>query len=393
MPSTAPKAAFMPRSFERPHAPISPQQIHERRVDEIPEPEHVETAKERMARLLKAVGSATNFLAVDLSKSLAKAKEESATNNTSSTDHHGSGRQRSFSGNIQRLEHIAEEAREYSRRCSTGWGEDGDRYAVECAEALGTRIERALTVDITGNGKRPNEQPHNDYRTDLNPTDAPEEEPLQSIQSPNERRELRQRLEAARDALLPVISERTSVGSIRLALLALRARVDEFVEAGRCQVQDDDGGEKQDVKEIINEIINGMELEKRLAAKADLSWVKIELHRLWDALDALPMTPIDSLVDQTIELNHSKSESPDQIPTETPERAREKRDESPPPQHSISTPLPVENPGLEDQNRSLIRDLLTKTSRLEQQVPEVLSTKGENSFISHENGICSFRTF
>lgn len=376
------------QSFERHHTAISPQQIHKQRVDKIPEPEHVETAEERMARLLKAAGSATNLLAVDLGKSLAKAKEESATD-TSSTDHHDTGRRRSFSGNIQRLEQIAEEAREYSRRCNTGWGEDGDRYAVEYAEALGTHIERALSISITGNGKGRNDPPHNDCLTALNSTDVPEEEPLQSIQNPNERRELRQRLEAARDALLPVIAERTSVGSIRLALLALRARMDEFVEAGRCQVQDYDGGEKQGVQEMINEIINGIYLEKRLAAKADLSWVKIELQRLSNALGTRPMTPKESRVVQTIELIHSKSESPDQIPTETPERTGEERDESPPPQHPLSTtPLPVGNPGLEEENRAFIRDLLRKTSDLEQQVP-----RQRAGFLSFPMRICRFRTF
>lgn len=342
-------------------------------MDTIPEPEHVESAEERMARLLKAAGSATNFLAVDLGKSLAKSKDESETG-TSSTDHHGIGRRRSFSGDIQRLEHIAEEAREYSRRCNTGWGEDGDRYAVKCAESLGTRIERALPVGITGNGKRRNDPLHNDCQTVLNSTDVPEEEPLQSIQNPNERWELCQRLEAARDALLPVIAERTSVGSIRLALLALEARMNEFGEAERCQVQDHDGGEKQDVQEMINESINRVKLEKLLAAKADLSWVKIEIRRLSGALDSRPITPMESRVVQTIELIQSKSESPDQIPTETPERAGEEKDESPLPPHPISTPIsapvPVRNPRLEEENRSFIRDLLRKTSDLEQQVPK-----------------------
>ncbi|CAM9661521.1 unnamed protein product [Ectocarpus fasciculatus] len=321
------------------------------------ETEPEETGGERMARLLKAAGTATEFLAEDLDKIFesngGNAGDATAIAADNAEANHELGQvqsARSSDSNIddplQELRHVSVNAVECSRLCNEvantsgqaerdGLGPDGGgaggNYnvdaAVRGAEALCGRIQNLLSAHDKNIGSSKN-------KTELPATGEIERQgslegnggvglKLDDIVCPNGRKDLVQRLTAARDALLPVIGERSSVGSLRVALLGLTASVRANLEEkqardlmeerwndlrGRVSGLDtsvsdikdslhDEGHHRYGSLDMDSD--NGEDLEERLGCKADVSWVQRELQRLWDALNARAMAAVGALSPRT----------------------------------------------------------------------------------------------
>lgn len=321
------------------------------------ETEPEETGEERMARLLKAAGTATEFLAEDLDKILDSnggiAGDATATPADNAEANHELGQvqsARSSDSNIddtlQELRHVFVNAVECSRLCNDvanpsgqaegdGIGSDGGGAgsdynvdaAVRRAEALCGRIQYLLSAHDKNLSSNKN-------KAELSSTGEIERQgslegnggvglKLDDIVCPNGRKDLVQRLTAARDALLPVIGERSSVGSLRVALLGLTASVRANLEEkqarylmeerwndlrGRVSGLDtsvsdikeslhDEGHHRYGSLDIDSD--NGEDLEERLGCKADVSWVQRELQRLWDALNARAMAGVGALSPRT----------------------------------------------------------------------------------------------
>eukprot|EP00752_Nemacystus_decipiens_P012539 g11107.t1 len=245
------------------------------------------------------------------------------------------------------------------------------------------------------------------------------------IVCPNGRKDLPLRLAAARDALAAVIGERTSLGSLKVALRGLKSRVEEKEHAGLSEerlkelldrvsgldksvsgIQDSlrsDGLHKR--HSIDHDMDNGgggagggevteADLEERLGFKADVSWVQRELQRLWDALDTRAMAAMAAMgVQQTgvrprsaPSSNNSRSNKEN----DNPEMAGEEESDVTPGSRVISTSLPSstmlsagiggghgQRPSL-NEGSSIIKDLLRKFSRLEQQV----ASKADNEEVT-----------
>ena len=304
----------------------------------VPKHEPEETSTERMARLLKASGAAAGLLATDVTDILGKVNGALATSDSLGHDSFG-GRRLSSSGTIRRLEQLAEEAREYSRRYSTGWdmnGDDnGDQDAVNCVEALGACIEEVLSSVYFNRNSNGTNTPRHETST----LDAPEEslESRIGIRRSSHCRDLRQSLEAALEAFLPVIGERTSLGGLRLAILDLKTRVNESVEVGWRQLHARVSSLDNDVSGFVKD--HGSALEDRLAVKADVSWVQRELQRVWETLKPCVLSPRDP-GDQADGSRNPKSAIP--------------------PHHAFHSSS--------DEGPALIKDLLRKMSCLEEQV-------------------------
>lgn len=312
-------------------------------------------------------------------------------------------------------------------------------------------LERQPSRGGEGGG---NSTPH---ESDLKHKNSPSHVSVSGIVCPNGRKDLAVRLATARDALLPVIGERTSVGSLRVALLGLAASVRDRVEqtqaaadphlletrwddlqsrvsdldksvsdlkdkyslGGNGQLHDrsvnigigdggdgngsddDDGGGRVTVTED--------DLEERLVLKADVSWVQRELQRLWAALDARDASPspspsspgvivtsgtqgADGSRPRSAPLSSNGSDSRNNKRNGDPETAGQEESDADadadaalsltPVSRMTSTSLPSSGVlamsmghGAGSGGRSsfhegssLIKDLLRKTSRLEQQV-------------------------
>lgn len=375
------------------------------------EPEPEETGAERRARLLKSAGTAAEFLANDLDTIVSKS---TATATTASTAEKAKNNPPRIVDTMEQLQHIRVEAAEFSRRCTTGWaadGVDGDQNAVEGAEALCARIENTLSAG----GDNITSAPPDDRRTSVGNTWRSDTTPLRQILCPNGRRDLPLRLAAARDALLPVVGEWTSVGSLKVALLGLKANLKtnheqasaaDLLESRWRDLHGQVAALDTSVANITDTLCdrntdheNGIgrkegrgvdpkDLEEKLSFKADLSWVQRELQRIWDALDSRTMAAIatsgkesdeqaaDSFRPKSAPLRHSRKENP--------ETAGEESDtSSPPPTRAMGlgangdSAADVGGGGAHtdhwrrssfNESSSLIKDLLRKTSRLEQQV-------------------------
>lgn len=237
------------------------------------------------------------------------------------------------------------------------------------------------------------------------------------IVCPNGRRDLALRLATARDALVAVIGERTSVGSLKVALLGLqssfRAGIEQRQGAGAMETQWNDlcgrvSGLDNSVSDIRGSLsgagqhrhrsidmdtdndgggVTEDDLEERLGFKADVTWVQRELQRLWDALDARAMANVAgaggiSRPRSAPSANSSNSHNKN----DNPEMAGEEESDVTPNSRLISTSLPSSSvlpTGMGggrlqhsehgqrssfNEGSSIIKDLLRKTSRLEQQV-------------------------
>lgn len=371
---------------------------------------------------------------------------------------------------VDKLRHVAVEAMEFSRLCrmnNTGGGVDGSNRnaksvpadaAAERAEALCGRIEGLLSAvvmtesdhgrlqspstsaakdalerhhsrgryDGGGNGKQGKERegPTNKTKTKTKTT-SEESSVIDGIVCPSGRKDLPLRLAAARDALVPVIGERSSVGSLKVALLRLQSSVERNQAAGVSETRWNDlydrvsGLDKSlsDMKDSLRgtgrhnrlsmntdmDLDNGGggggpdggvvtedDLEERLGFKADVSWVQRELQRLWDALDARPMATMGA--QQTGEgwasrprsaPSSNTSSSRSNKENDNPETAGEEESDLTPNSRVISTSLPSSSAVIPtgvgvggshgqrssfNEGSSIIKDLLRKTSRLEQQV-------------------------
>ena len=479
-----------------------------------------ETGDERMARLLKAAGAATEFLAADLGKILERSSSSSSSSSNSNSNSVASGgegaapsvgskkdplaaengqgqrnqaatppktaaqeEEEKKKGIFEKLRDVSVQAAEFSRLCSMstnnvgggieGDGGDGDDgsgssrntavladdaagAAVERAEALCGRIEGLLSAaadDSDGDNDRLQRPPASVERqhehggdvgvgVDSNKpgTDGSDEGGdtaaegkskgkgkgegkgkntntwhIGGIVCPNGRQDLPARLAAARDALVPVIGERTSVGSLKVALLGLKSSVERETETrlkelyDRVSVLDKSmSGMKDSLRgttgrhdrrsiDLDMDMDTGGggggtdgggvtedDLEERLSYKADVSWVQRELQRLWDALDARAMAAMAALGTQQMGVrprsapssNNSRSNKEN-----TPEMAGEEESDVTPSSRVISTSLPsaqtllatgiggshVQRSSL-NEGSSIIKDLLRKFSRLEQQV-------------------------
>lgn len=386
-----------------------------------------EAASERMSRLLKAAGTAAEFVATDLRKIIDKADVAAAPTTSTSVQAngtHSSSRRRQGGEHdddaMEQLLRISVEAEEYSRRCSIDrWGADtdGGAEAAERAEALCARIEDTLYLGTSSTVPIP----RGACRASSLATAAAAGAgrggtSLSDIVCSNGRRDLRERLKAARDALLPVVGERTSVGGLKVSLSRMMA--DQTAKLERAMTAEGMIYELQDLQVKasdldravgeINEFIHdkgigggdagrggrGGEviddaLDEKLAAKADVSWVKRELQGLWDALDS-STTAADATIcggggNQADNISHSTSYLSSKTRKENPETAGEEGDAvSPSPGRGVRGVLSSRGTadaggdalaGVDSQRRSsftegssLMKDLLRKTSRLEQQV-------------------------
>lgn len=472
------------------------EQAHQRRLSEIRvklegtpggivpvEPEAEETDDERMARFLTASGASAEFLAADLDKILENCSTGSRTlggaENGLTVGIDDDGRV-DDTNTMEKLRLVSEEAAEFSLFCSKSGGGtiglDGGASnrrgftdvgaAVERAESLCSRIEGLLSA-------------HNNSNDTLPPSSLPaanvelqrkdsssgggggnnDEELMRSknneysnigdITCPNGRKDLPLRLATLRDALLPVIGERTSLGSLKVALLSLAANVKDNLEQKHAadllesrwhdlhgtvsslnnsvsdmknSLRDNNGRLHRNSMDIDDHGGGGGgergysedELEDRLGFKADVSWVQHELQRLWDAVNSRAVASVvvasgmgsgvvrqddSSRPRSAPSSNNSNSRSNNE--KDNPETAGEEESDIDaslpltPNSRVISATLPsatVLSTGLgggvggsagsvarlqhaEHEQRSsfnegssLIKDLLRKTSRLEQQV-------------------------
>ncbi|CAN0312301.1 unnamed protein product [Ectocarpus sp. 6 AP-2014] len=435
------------------------------------ETEPEETDEERMARLLKTAGTATEFLAEDLDKIFDSnggyAGDATATAADNAEANHELGQvlsARSSDSNIdhalQELRHVSVNAVECSRLCNAvasasgqaegdEIGPDGGRAgsdsnvdaAVRRVEALCGHIQDLLSTHDKNISSSKN-------KAKLPATGEIERQgslegnggvglKIDDIVCPNGRKDLVQRLTAARDALLPVIGERSSVGSLRVAFLGLTASVRANLEEkqardlmeerwndlrGRVSGLDTS---VSDIKDSLHdeghhrygsldmESDNGEDLEERLGCKADVSWVQRELQRLWDALNARAMAAVGAMSPRTgAEVTEGHGGDPSR-PRSAPPTNYDKENHNPEtagqeegdldaspsqansrvisgslPSSALSTALGGGGGGggggsqgavggrraSFNEGASLIKDLMKKTSRLEQQV----ATKADN---------------
>ncbi|CAM9771591.1 unnamed protein product, partial [Ectocarpus sp. 8 AP-2014] len=434
------------------------------------ETEPEETSEERMARLLKTASTATEFLAEDLDKILdsngGNAGDATATAVDNAEANHELDQvqsARSSDSNIdhalQELRHVSVNAVECSRLCNDvanasgqaegdeigpdGGGAGSDHNvdaAVRRAEALCGSIQDLLSAHEKNISSIKN-------KAELSATGEIERQgslennggvglKLDHIVCPNGRKDLVQRLTATRDALLPVISERSSVGSLRVALLGLTASVRANLEEkqardlmeerwndlrGRVSGLDtsvsdikdslhDEGHHRYGSLDMDSD--NGEDLEERLGCKADVSWVQRELQRLWDALNARAMAAVGALSPRTgAGVTEGQGGDPSR-PRSAPSTNYDKENHNPEtsgqeegdldaspsqansrvisgslPSSALSTALGGGDGGgggsqgavggrraSFNEGASLIKDLMKKTSRLEQQ----MATKADN---------------
>lgn len=491
--------------------PVSPnaspesfgEQAHQRRLSEIRvklegtaggivpvEPEPEETDEERMARFLKASGVSAEFLAADLDKILESCSTGSGTRggaeNGATTeaqpipvgidgDDHVDD-----NSTIEKLRLVSEEAAEYSLFCSNsstgsrcGGGKiglDGGASnrndptdagaAVKRAESLCGRIENILSTHNSSLSAANGELQRKDLSSggdggnnekELIRSKNKDYSHIGDITCPNGRKDLPLRLATLRDALLPVIGERTSLGGLKVALLSLTASITDSLEQKyaaelletrwhdlhgtvsslnnsvsdmKNSLRDNNGRHHRNSTEIDDHGggergFSEDEFEDRLGFKADVSWVQHELQRLWDAVNSRTVASVvvasgtgsgvvrqddSSRPRSAPSSNNSNSRSNSE--KDNPETAGEEEsdvDASLPPtpdSRVISASLPsatVLSTGLgggvggsagsvprlqhaEHEQRSsfnegssLIKDLLRKTSRLEQQVGRVVA--------------------
>lgn len=462
----------------------------------------METDDERMARLLRAASTAAEFLSADLGRILDnKRRSSSHMGSAASTAISGpvvngeSLPAQTVGGTVggtvtvggtndgdgtdilEALRHISVEAAEYSRLSSNnsdkeGGGDFSIDTAVERAEALCSRIEALLS---THSGRKSDNYKNNNEDSNSNNSSNSEDgagpavasasqlerkgssdsnsdygrkrsasnnvSSIADVRCPNGRRDLALRLATARDALLPVIGERTNLGSLRVALLGLTASVEASLE--QKQASDLLEGRWKDLSNRVSGLTNSVDdiegslrsndhhrrgsasdddgggnggsgvteddLEDRLGYKADVSWVQRELQRLWEALDSRAMASVVVAASGTETAGQDGDPSrprsapstinpPNSKENSNPETAGEEESDvdasSTPKSKGMGTSLPSSlNPltgsgggpgGVGSQQAelrarssfnegsSLIKDLLRKTSRLEQQVGRCL---------------------
>lgn len=392
------------------------------------EAEPEETDKERMDRLIKAAGTAAEFLSADLGTIV---DNTAATATLNSPAGEWEGGLPGADKILERLRNISFEAAEFSRFCSTsraaeGTDGGGSEDVIERAEALCGSIEDALSA----HGHADKCFVAGERQACLDDAASSGEYSLGDIPCPNGRRDLALRLSAARDALHPVIGERTSAGSLKVAILRLKAsmtgnlgqaknevlfesqlrdllirasELDNSISHIKESMYDRGMGLDDDTEKGLGQGVDRDDLEERLTSKADVSWVQHELQRLWNALDsrvtaaavvAAVSTSTVGCGDQSAEPTRPQSAPSLNSHPENPEVAgEESQASSPAPSRSTVDPLPspstltagaVRDPGVDartgggyaDQQRrpsfneglSLMNNLLRKTSRLEQQV-------------------------
>ena len=340
------------------------------------EPEPEETDGERMDRLVKAAGTAAEFLSTDLGKIVDKTATTAATTFDSSA---GEWEEGGLPADkiLERLRNISFEAAEFSRSCGinraaeegadggSGGGGGGDwNDVVERAEIFCANLEDTLSAHghtdkcsfIAG-----------ERQACLDDTASSGECSLGDVLCPNGRRDLTLRLATVRDALHPVIGERTSAGSLKVAMLRLRAntrgnvgqvkndvlfesqwrdlltRMSELDDAVShikesmsydrgVGLDDDDDDDNDTEKETTRQgpaqgVDSGGDLEERLTLKADVSWVQHELQRLWNALDSRVTAAVSTSTvgcgDQTTDSTRPRSAPPLNGRPENPEVAGE----------------------------------------------------------------------
>ena len=386
------------------------------------ETEPEETDGERMDRLLKAAGTAADFLSADLDTIV---DSTAATAALSSSTGEWEDELPGANKILERLRNISFEAAEFSRFCSTNRvaeGPDGGGGdAIGRAEALCGIIEDTLSA----HGHADKCYVAGERQACLDDTASSGVYSLGDIPCPNGRRDLALRLSAARDALHPVIGERTSAGSLKMAILRLRTNIggnlgqvknDVLFESQwrdlLIRVSELDGsishikesmnyrgmGALDDTEKGAGQGVDRDDLEERLTSKADVSWVQHEFQRLWNALDSRVTAAVSTSTvgcgDQIADSTRPRSAPSLNSRPENPEVAcEESQASSPAPSHSTVDPLPfpstltagvVRDTGVgvrtargdaDHQRRpsfneglSLMNNLLRKTSRLEQQV-------------------------
>lgn len=389
------------------------------------EAEPEETDAERMDRLVKAAGIAAEFLSADLGTIVDNTAATAALNNSTGE---WEGELPGAEKILERLRSISFEASEFSRFCSTSWAAEGtdgsvSGDAIERAEALCGSIEDTLSA----HGHADKCFVASERQTCLDDAASSGEYSLGDIPCPNGRRDLALRLSAARDALHPVIGERTSAGSLKVAILRLRAsmtgnlgqaknevlfesqlrdllirvsELDSSIAHMKESVYDRGMDPDDDTEKGVGQGIDRDGLEERLTSKADVSWVQHELQRLWNALDSR-VTPAAAVSTSTVGCGDRSADfiRPQSAPSlnshpENPEVAgEESQTSSPAPSRSTVDPLSspstltagvMRDPGVEartvgghadhprrpsfNEGLSLMNNLLRKTSRLEQQV-------------------------
>lgn len=459
------------------------------------EPEPEETDDERMARFLKASGAAAEFLATDIDKILESCCPGGGTRG--SAEDGGTVEDQVVpvqvdgdndvgdNSTMEKLRLVANEAAEYSlfcrnsntgSRCGEGKvelvGNENNRdglndtgAAVERAEALCGLVADLLSTHHSGNDplrrgsvsaangdvqRKASSSGGGNSDKENKRINNKEYSHISDITCPNGRKDLPLRLATVRDALLPVIGEGTSLGSLKVALQTLTANVRGSVDKNHAADLSetrwhDLHGTVSSLKNTVSDMKNSLrdkngshhrhsmdmdddgggsgggergvtedDLEDRLGFKADVSWVQHELQRLWNALNSRSVAPV--VVSSGVGsggLRQDNSSRPRSAPSSSnsnsrsnneknnPETAGEEESEVDasvslsPNSRAISASLPsmtVLSTGLgggvsgsavsvgrlqqaEHEQRSsfnegssLMKDLLRKTSRLEQQV-------------------------
>lgn len=383
-----------------------------------PEPEETETG--RMARLIDAAGAVMGFLAIDLEKIVDKAA--TTAKNTNSADEGGGDLDfNNVSDTTKRLRNISVEAAEYSRRCKSSWKADSEKHsdqeAAERAEILCAMIDDALSDHVDGSV---NLLHHNQQASQADTGLLSKASPLEGIFCQNGRQDLPQRLLAARDALLPIVGEGTSVGGLKVAVLGLKAslnanieqattanavesrlrdllqsrvsELDNSVDDMKVTLYDRELGFGDDGEKGAGGEVNQEELEQRLMLKADVFWVQRELQRLWEALDSGTLSAVASsnkpgsgqLVDsqprpRSAPLRESRKDDPETVGEEYEALSLSSGGVVRVPMPSstkaaagiVGDPVSQVDHGRRssfNEGSSLIKDLLRKTSRLEEQV-------------------------
>ena len=390
------------------------------------EAEPEETDGERMDRLVKAAGIAAEFLSADLGTIVDNTAAAAAQNSSTGE---WEGELPGADKILERLRSISFEASEFSRFCSTSRvaeGTDGSvgGDVIERAEALCGSIEDTLSA----HGHADKCFVASQRQACLDDTTSSGGYSLGDVPCPNGRRDLPLRLSAARDALYPVIGERASAGSLKVAILRLRAsttgnlgqvknevlfesqlrdllirvsELDNSIAHMKESMYDRGMDIDDDTEKGQGQGIDRDDLEERLTSKGDVSWVQHELQRLWNALDSR-VTPAAAAVstsavgcgDQSADSTRPQSAPSLNSHPENPEVAgEESQASSPPPSRSTVDPLSSpstltagvkRDPGVEartaagyadhqrrpsfNEGLSLMNNLLRKTSRLEQQV-------------------------
>lgn len=457
-----------------------------------------EIATERMTRLLKAAAIGLELLTVDLDKIVDRAEADLTTSVVAASnfdsEHTGGDHvtKHDKSTMIERLKVISNEAAEYADRCRrNNWIEqDGELEPVGspgvCAEALCARIEGVLSLaKKAGGGINPyflqltGAKGAGDRRLRQSSSSGFGGFSLDDIQCTSGYCDLTARLKAARDVMLPIVEEQTSLGSLKVSLLGLQIDLEQAV-GGAIGIRRLEGSEERsendgaagsrdesrwqgiydelsvlnaafaEMKETNNQrdveadsaraavaginVMDNEDLEERFLVKADISWVQRELQRLWEALNSHALAAIASNSTTSSSRSpalRSASVLPHKGPSkENPETAGEESDSSRP-----STPVTrvvgaanicggygeagggggkVVLPYGDTTSRlsfhegsPLIKDLLRKTSRLDQQVYAYTMLKrrsgakdgqgrlgGEGYFIVSNRDVClrySFR--